>query len=440
MAEVIVFKSILRLVFRVAEMLLSPLYLAVALCIAVYVRITSPVKDASQARLVWGDAPIINNKYWSDAMCFGGWKSEIYTDGFASTINKRSDYGRILAEEYPRLHKKISRYFAFLECLRKYDVFFISFNGFFLGGTSLWRLEALLFKIAGKKVVVIPFGLDSYIYSRLMSPALLHGLMMSVPEPSRKQNAIAARVDYWCRHADIINPGIMGPDGFGRWDVLAPSSLCIDDRHWSHKKIYSENDGSNGPVRVVHSPNHRGFKGTEFVLEAVKNLQAEGLSIEFILIEKMQNSEVKMVLEQKADILVEQLVCTGHGLNALEGLASGNPVISNLENEEICLPFRRWSFLDECPIISSSPEQIKDTLRTLIKSPALRAELGRAGREYVEKFHGFDAMTFFWGTIVQKLYDKDVDLINIYHPLLSERLKGKKKIKHPLVKSKLVRD
>lgn len=433
------FKSILRFVFVCAEMLISPFYLLVAIFVALYVRYKSPVHDVHKKRLVWGDAPIINNKYWSDAMCFGGWNSQIYTDGYSSSINTRNDYGRILEEEYPRIHKKISRYFAFLESLTKYDVFFISFNGFFLGGTSLWRLEAWLFKVSGKKTVIIPFGLDSYIYSRLHSPALLHGLMMSVPEPSRKQKLIAARVDYWCRHADVVNPGVMGPDGFGRWDVLAPSSLCIDDRRWIAKENYSANDGKNGPVRVVHSPNHRGFKGTEFVVEAVNALKAEGLDIDFIIIEKMQNSEVKTVLEEKADILVEQLICTGHGLNALEGLASGNPVISNLENEEICLPFRRWSFLDECPIVSSSPEKIKDTLRALVTSPALREELGRAGRQYVEKYHGLDAMTFFWGSIVCKLYDDRVDLINLYHPLLSERLKGKEKIKHPLIRSQLVR-
>ena len=144
---------------------------------------------------------------------------------------------------------------------------------------------------------------------------------------------IANRVDWWCRHADFVIPGGMGPDGLGRWDVLIPNSLCVDVDSWKTTKKNNMADGRDNLVKLTHSPNFRGFKGTEFVIEAVEALKEEGLKVELILLEKIQNEEVKKVLRESSDIHVEQLVCTGFGLNAIEAMATGLPVVSNLERK-----------------------------------------------------------------------------------------------------------
>ena len=276
---------------------------------------------------------------------------------------------------------------GFVCALFRYDVFVLSFNGFLLGTSPLWRVHALALRIAGRKTVLLPYGSDYFVYKRLHSPALLHGLLMSYPAPARRQAEIAQRLDYWCRHADVVIPGMMGPDGSGRWDVLAPSSLCIDLDVWQTSVRRSFADGRHATVFVGHAPNHRGFKGSEFVIDSVRRLQAEGLKVELILMEGMQNSDVRRVLREETDILVEQLIATGHGFNAVEGMASGLPVVANLEDDAYTLPFRRWSFLSECPIVSASPETLVDCLRSLVTRPALRHELGRASRQYAEEVH-----------------------------------------------------
>ncbi len=388
-------------------------------------------------RLIWGEAPIISNPTWARAMKECGYDAESYTDGYCYLINDRHDYDKTIQDEFPLLSLEFQRFFGFFDALIRYDVFFISFNGFLLGHTPFWRIEAFLLKAAGKKVVAMPFGLDAYVYRRISSVNLVHGLMMSIPEPSRRQRILQRKVDYWCDNADAVIPGIMGPDGFGRWDALVPSVLHIDERKWLPSTRVSTADGTNGTVYIAHAPNHRGFKGSEFVAEAVRQLREEGLMVELILIEKKPNSEVKRIFSKDCDILVEQLVCPGHGFNALEGMASALPVVCNLDDDSYLQPMRRWSYFRECPLVSATPESVTLVLRRLVVDPALRKQLGDASREYVEKYHGVAAAGYFYGKVIDFVYGRESSLIHLFHPLYSARMQALGKIKHPLVDSRL---
>jgi hypothetical protein len=264
--------------------------------------------------------------------------------------------------------------------------------------------------------------------------------MISYPQASREQKLISKDVEYWVKNADLVIPGVMGPEGLGRWDVLAPSSLVLDLKKWIPTRKNCTADGLNETVVVAHSPNHRGAKGTEFILDAIDTLKAEGLKIELKLLEKVSNDVVRDVMSQKVDILVEQIIFTSHGLSGLEGMASGLPTISNMEDETYTLPMRRWSFLNECPIVSASPETIVDVLRKLVKRPKLRSHLGRASREYVEKYHGFDSAQFLFSNVLDYLYGKKDSLINLYHPILGDYVNRSPKIDHPLVKNQIVEE
>lgn len=404
--------------------------------IIVLARINSK-KRYKSPNLIWGDAPIISNPYWARIMKSAGFTSYSFTDGYCYTINQKDDYDLIIHDHFPYLPYESKKFGIFLMCLLKFDIFFISFNGFFLGNTPLWRLQSYIFRLSGKKVVVMPFGLDSYVYNRVRSTELLQGLMMSIPGPAKKQKSIAAKVDYWVESADAVIPGVMWADGFGRWDALVPSVVSIDEKQWVVSTRRSTANGINDFVYVSHAPNHRGFKGSEFVIEAVKELQSEGLKVELILIEGKQNFEVKHILEEKTDIHIEQLICPGHGLNALEGMASGITVISNLENDEYILPLRRWSYFKECPLVSASPETLKDVLKKLIITPELRLQLGQAGREYIEKYHGASAAVYFYSKVIDYIYGREPSLMHLFHPLYSSRMKELGKINHPLINSQL---
>ena len=425
-------------ILRVGFYLAMPIYVLLCFITALLVRVIPSQKpEKGKERLVWGSQPITNNIYWSRAMFQAGYASETFTLGYYVLANLRSDWDIILQEQYQLLPSCTKIFVAFLHALFRYDVFIIPCSGFFIGGTPLWRIQAGIFKLAKKKIVVIPYGGDSYIYHRISSTSTIHGLMMSYPDASRRQKQIAKQVDYWTKHADVVIPGGMGPDGFGRWDVLMPSSLSIDLDQWEPCSRKNQSDGTGEVVRIAHAPNHRGFKGTEFVVHAVEQLQNEGLHVELVLIEKIQNKDLRHKFQYEIDILVEQLIFTGHGLNALEGMASGLPVISNLEDDTYVLPFRRWSFLSECPLVSASPENLVDVLRKLVTRPKLRQQLGAAGRKYAEKYHGLDSAKYLFGEVIEYVYGRRESLINLYHPLLGEYPKRKPRVKHPLVNNRI---
>jgi glycosyltransferase involved in cell wall biosynthesis len=367
-----------------------------------------------------------------------GYCSETFTFPFYKNINNRSDWDRVLDEEYKIFPYRVRKYFAFIEALFMYDIFVISFRGFFLQNTAFRYLQAQILKLAGKKIVVIPYGSDAYVYRSIRSTSVAHSLMISYPQESKKQELISSDVSYWTKQADAIIPGLMAFDGIGRWEVLAPSSLVLDLGDWYQSKRKNTSDGYNSKIVIAHSPNHRGAKGTEFVVDAVESLKKEGFNIELKLLENVKNSDVKKILTEETDILVEQLIFNGHGMNGLEGMACGLPTITNLEYDSITLPMRRWSFLDECPLVSASPENIADVLRQLISNPQLRNEIGVASRKYVEKYHGLDSAHYLFTNIIDYIYDKKDSIINLYHPILGDYTNRSPKIKPPLKKNKIV--
>jgi glycosyltransferase involved in cell wall biosynthesis len=399
-------------------------------------------RKRERAELVWGPVPIINNKYWSNALAAAGWQSKTLVEGYYPAINKRADYDLYFADVVPRwarpiaLHPALRRYFALLYVIRHAKVIHLPFSGGPLGRTRLWRLEAHLLRLASIRTVLISYGSDAYRYSTVVDASLRHALLSSYPQAARQESFISARVRYWQRHADVALGGFL-LDGVGRWDVTTPQLVCVDVEQWHLKPAFSPHNGVTGVVKVIHTPNHRGYKGTEFLIHAVKELQAEGLAVELVLLEKTSNDRVRE-LTQEADILAEQFIFTGYALSGVEGMASGLAVMANLEDEAATRVFRRYSFLNECPVVSTSPETIKRNLTVLVTNPALREQLGWAGRQYVEKYHSYESAQFLFGSIYDKILDgRDVDLINLFHPLKSTYNRRRPLVEHPLTENQL---
>jgi glycosyltransferase involved in cell wall biosynthesis len=424
------------LVFNTAVALAAPVLFPLLFCVALLARSLSRKGAGSQLRLMWGSAPIINNPYWARAMARAGYPSESFTENYAATLNARSDYDRLVTDVVSaRIPLKIRALIAFVVSLFRYDIFFFSFEGGFLGVTPLWRLESFLLRVANKKVAVLCFGGDVFVYNRVRSISRLYGLVAYAAQGALKQRQIAKKVDYWVAHADCILPGFAYSDGLGRIDLLAYCVLCIDTGAWPPSSRLSQADGVNGVVKIAHAPNSRGGKGTRYILRAVKALQDEGLRVELMLLEGVKTEEVKRILTEEADVLAEQLVLLGYGLNGMEGMAAGLPVISNLDDEEYFGPLRRWSYFNECPVVSATPESITDVLRELVTRPELRHSLGHAGRQFVEKYHGNEATGFLFKAVIDYMNDDRSSLLEFCDPETGDFPKRLPTVRHPLVRN-----
>ncbi|MBS1652578.1 MAG: aminotransferase [Bacteroidetes bacterium] len=403
------------------------------------------INREKKPRLFWGPIPLINNKYWSNALKSIGYASNTVMLEYYS-IHKKEDFDLYFDEIFSSFRsilvpnfigKLYYKYQLFEYLLFNYDIFTFPFSGLIFKGNLLRKFELPILKLLNKKIVIIPYGGDAYMYSKIKSTSLQQALLFSYPELAKREKEIEENVFFWQQNADAIVVDFM-IDGMSRWDVLPCNILVVDHHLWKGKDFYNKSDGINGVVTIVHSPNHRGFKGSEFVIDAINELKNEGLKINFILLEKVKNEEVRRVLFEEADILVEQLIL-GYALNAIEGMASGVPVLSNLSNEEYVRIFRRYSYLNECPILTTTPENIKENLKILIQNPELREQLGRASKKYAEKYHSNETAVFMFENIYDKIWhNKNVDLLNLFHPLKQNSYNNKyPKIKHPLIENKI---
>ena len=392
---------------RIIEIVFLPFLLVIALTIRAKRLIFPPERRA----VVLGGCGIINLAGWSKAIRIAGFNSKtivwatpkLYAENTFDVDLKRR-YGSFAGVFAP---------FEFARSLWTFHTVICGFDGFILGITAIRSFEMSMLKIARCKVIAIPYGGDAYVYSSVRSEALMHALQISYPQAARNQKIIQRRVNHVVKKADFVIPGLMGPDGIGRWDVLAPSSLVVDTKLWA--PACEKHDSLE--MRVFHTPNHRGFKGTEFLIRAIDELRIEGHNISLRLLEGVPNAEVRRLLTSEADVLVDQLVFTGYAMSAVEGLASGVVVIANLEDERVLTPYRRWSFLNECPIVSASPETIKETLLKMFSEKQARIEISKKSRDYALRRHSYESFASLFVEIDLYFQGKRESLHDYYHPL-----------------------
>lgn len=153
------------------------------------------------------------------------------------------------------------------------------------------------------------------------------------------------------------------------------------------------------PMRVVHAANHRFFKGTERLVQAVHTLKAEGLPVDLTLVEGLDNASA-MQMYRSADVIFDQCLIGFHGYFALEAMALGKPVLCFVRDRD-----RYLLCPGECPIIDTHPDTLADDLRRLFTAGG--GELGRIGAQgqaYVLKHYSVEAFSARLGSFYSTLH------------------------------------
>lgn len=352
-------------------------------------------------KIVFGSEPLINYLYFSKALRENGISAHTLVS-YVYRISSNSDFDKVINPQissgYQGMKLKslallatsdLRKIYHFVRVIVSNDVVVFSCNGFLLSeigvGLFNYRFERFVYRVASIKCVAIPYGADAYVYRRLNDMSTYFALNSSYPQNSRNQRSIARQVDFWVDEADIFIASGMQLDGFGRSDIVTPNLICIDSNATPQKKVRFD---SNGPICITHAPNHRGAKGTKEIINVVEQLANDGYPVTLRLLENLSNAEVLHVMATESDIHIDQILMNGYGLNAIEAMAIGLPVVGHL-SETYADFFSRFSFLKECPIQSANPETIYELLVKLIRDDDLRTELGLRGREYVARFHSY---------------------------------------------------
>jgi len=159
------------------------------------------------------------------------------------------------------------------------------------------------------------------------------------------------------------------------FDRVAIVPQAIDTTRF---EVAFSNPGTKVPL-VVHSPSDRNIKGTRYVLEAVDRLRKRH-RFEFRLLEGLPHEEV-IRITREADLVIDQVLLGVYGIFSMEAMALGKPVLCYIREDLVD------TFPPGLPIVNANPYTLATELEKLLVDPSLRVELGRRGRQYVERHH-----------------------------------------------------
>lgn len=155
---------------------------------------------------------------------------------------------------------------------------------------------------------------------------------------------------------------------YHRWNMMVNPGNIIENPSQRKQR----------PV-IAHAPSNRKAKGSDYLLQALDQLEKEGVEFELKLIEGVTH-KTALQMYQDADILVDQLLFPGTGKLSTEGLASGCVVLSHMAYDKY--PQNNPA---DCPIIDVDPDNVYQQLKDLIPDYARREKLAKQGRTYVEQ-------------------------------------------------------
>lgn len=290
-----------------------------------------------------------------------------------------------------------THWLCYIDLLRNADIWYCHFDSHFFRWDQRRMNDAALTiaKLAGIKLIVAPHGADIMHRHRYVSRYDWIGrAQLDYPQwDLEAQRAIvAARLDLFCRHADIV---IGGDSSLVR--MLPRRDLYFPSVAMDTEALVPVPPVPRAVPRVLHAPNHRNVKGSEFLFAAVESLRARGIDCELVLIEKVPRHEA-LRLYAEADIIADQFIIGAWGVLAVEAMALGKPVMTYVSEEQLGDPVYNQ------PVVNTKPEHIARVLAPLLLIPELRERLGRAGRASIERHHSIPAFADLWARIYNHVW------------------------------------
>ena len=337
-----------------------------------------------------GPEPLINNIYHKKALEKYGYSAETFVnDVFFIT----KDFDQIISIKNRYLKRILQNilHIDFLFLIFRYEAIYIYFNGGPLQSSKILSfLEPYLLRTAQIKVVVMPYGGDVQDLSRTNNLLYKDAVTLDYPEHKLRRKRISINIDRWTAHSDHVISGCDWVDYMHHWDTLMSAHFSIDIEGIRDK--YLKEREKNNSFKILHAPNHRDIKGTNYLINAVDRLKNEGYDIDLRLLEKKSNDEVLKEINN-ADLIVDQLIIGWYAMFAIESMALEKPVICYLREDLLDL-YSQKDILscENLPLINATPKNIYHKIKKAYESPDMLEEASKKGPDFVRNMHSIQSV------------------------------------------------
>jgi hypothetical protein len=315
--------------------------------------------------------------YISKSLRSMGYVAHSYT--YQDSYNRQTDF---VIQKGKRSF--IAHVLSFIEKVKifyKYNIFH-----FYFGKTLFTnRIDLYFYRIFGKKVVMEYLGNDVRPYKYLISKFSLDDTHPFVTVADVHDLQVKKRIRLENRFVDFRL--VCAPIYFAHAKQYGLRIDGILNLAINLPEVVKYELPTNEIV-IMHAPTSRKFKGTDYFLNAVSELQRMGYPVKLSIMEFMSHSEL---LERIKDchIFCDQISEGWYGTISVEAMALGKPTCAYLDEEYLdCCDFR-----GEIPILNVRKTNVTDVLLDMITNHSKLLETSRNSRLFVEKFHSIDTIS-----------------------------------------------
>ncbi len=195
------------------------------------------------------------------------------------------------------------------------------------------------------------------------------------PFTDERKRKLIRLFDKYADEIYALNPDLL--------NVLPPRAHFYPYKREAYRSSFPSQD-TQKKFTVIHAPTDRKIKGTDSILNALKELKTEGLNFEIKLIENLPY-HTALELYKNADLAIDQIWAGWYGGFAVDVMQFGVPVMAYIrESDLIHIP---KDFRSEIPILNIDPSDLKNSIRRNIlavqNGNIQKAEI----QKFVEKWH-----------------------------------------------------
>lgn len=390
----------------------SLLYIVFGIPALTIISLIAKLKRTKKIDVGIGPQPLINNVYHKKAINIAGFSAETFVENvyfITSEFDYRGDQSFLSNYEFLKKYANIP---LFIRAIFRYKCLYIYFTGGPLRVYPILKpVEPFLLKLAGVKVVVMPYGADVNDMHFGPNYKFKHALCTDYPAFHKLTKETAGQISRWIENADFVISGCDWVDYTYHWDKLVLAHFSVDIERIISMSGSSANPNISDrvftqeqPLRVFHAPNHKTIKGSRFIQQAIAELKSEGYPIEISLVQGKPNKEILQEIA-KSDIVADQLVIGWYAMFALEGLSLSKPVICYLREDliELFLFADALESKDELPFLNANVFTIKNMFLDILSGKIKLSEYAAKAMPYVQKYHSVEAVGAIFKNVNQKI-------------------------------------